>query len=312
MNRERLLKIMKDMIAIIMTVRNRKEITRKCIQSIINANKNKYNLTFYITNDGSTDGTEIMLQEEKDKNQNYKFIISNGDGNQYWVGGMRISYGKALENDNIDYYLWVNDDVEFFENFFDVIMEDYKMLHNQYEKFLIVGPVKDKNTGETTYSAYNINSKKIYRYYKNKIAPIKKVQECNVISGNCMLIDKITAKYIGNIDDRFIHMFGDAMYGFKLIDLGGKCFLASDYVGYCSRNSKKNTWQDESLSPIKRIKLKHDKKFHVPKLYIIYLKRVFGRKWLAYFIYQYVYIFVTSFKYKIKKILNKKKVKHEQ
>ena len=85
-----------DHIAIIMTVRNRKETTRKCIQSIIKANRSKNKLTFYITNDGSTDGTDIMLQEEKNKNQNYKFIITNGDGNLYWSGGMRISYGKAL------------------------------------------------------------------------------------------------------------------------------------------------------------------------------------------------------------------------
>ena len=296
-----------EKIAIVMTVRNRKNVTKKGIESIITANKNKYDLYFYITDDGSTDGTDKMLEEIKEKNKKYTFIITKADGNQYWVGGMRISYGKALENDNIDYYLWVNDDVEFFENFFDVIMEDYKVLHNQYEKFLIVGAVKDKNTGETTYSAYNINSKKIYKYYKNRMIPMKKAQECNVISGNCVLIDKIVAKHLGNIDDKFIHMFADSMYGLKLIDLGGKCFLASDYVGYCSSNSKKNTWQDESLSPIKRIQLKHDKKFHVPRIYIIYLKIVFGKKWFAFFIYQYVKIFVTSFNYKIKKILNKKK-----
>ena len=220
---------------------------------------------------------------------------------------MRISYGKALENNNIDYYLWVNDDVEFFEDFFETIMEDYMILHNQYEKFLIVGAVKDKNTGETTYGAYNINRKKIYKYYKNRMIPNKTVQECNLICGNCVLIDKKVAKYLGNIDDRFIHMFGDSMYGLKLIELGGKCFLASDYVGYCSRNSKKNTWLDQSLSPIKRIKLKHDKKFYPPKIYSIYIKKLFGKKWFAYFIYHYIMIFVTSFRYRLKNINNKKK-----
>ena len=296
-----------EKIAIIMTVRNRKNVTKKGIESIITANKNKYDLYFYITDDGSTDGTDKMLEEIKEKNKDYTFIITKADGNQYWSGGMRISYGKALENDNIDFYLWVNDDVEFFENFFDVIMEDYKVLNNQYEKFLVVGPVKDKNTGETTYSAYNVNFKKIYKYFKNRMEPIKKVQECNMINGNCMLIDKTVAKYVGNIDDRFTHGLGDWMYGLKLIDLGGKCFLASDYVGYCSRNSIENTWENESLSPIKRIKLKQSIKCHEPKAYIIFLKKAFGRKWFAYFIYQYAKIFVTSFNYRIKKILNKKK-----
>lgn len=50
-----------ETIAIIMTVRNRKNITKRGIESIINANKNKYKLYFYITDDGSTDGTEEIL-----------------------------------------------------------------------------------------------------------------------------------------------------------------------------------------------------------------------------------------------------------
>lgn len=298
----------KEKIAIIVTVRNRKNITKLGIESIINANKNKYDLYFYITDDGSTDGTDTMLEELKEKNKNYKFIITKADGNQYWCGGMRISYGKALKNDNIDYYLWVNDDVEFFENFLEIIMNEYKSLENKYEKFLLVGPVKDKKTGEVTYSAYNINSKKIYRYFKNSMEPNFKIQECNLISGNCMLINKKTAKYVGNIDNRFIHSLGDWMFGLNLIELGGKCFLASKYVGYCTRNSKKNTWQDESLSPIKRIKLKHNIKFHPPQLYIIFLKKLFKRKWLAYFIFQYTKIFITSFKYQLNKKLNGKNI----
>lgn len=119
-----------------------------------------------------------------------------------------------------------------------------------------------------------------------------------------MLINKKVANCVGNIDERFIHAEGDYMYGLKLIELGGKCFLTSKYIGYCSRNSEKNTWKDESLSPIKRIKIKHDIKFQIPKLHIIYLKKLCRRSWLAYlyFIGQYVKIFVTSFKYQIKKI----------
>ena len=85
-----------EKIAIIMTVRNRKKVTKKGIESIITANKNKYDLYFYITDDGSTDGTDKMLEEIKEKNKKYTFIITKADGNQYWVGGMRISYGKAL------------------------------------------------------------------------------------------------------------------------------------------------------------------------------------------------------------------------
>lgn len=290
-----------EKIAIIMTVRNRKNVTKVAIESIVNANKSKFDLYFYITDDGSTDGTDKMLEEIKEKYKNYTFIITKADGNQYWCGGMRISYGKALQNNNIDYYLWVNDDVEFFDDFLDTLMEDYNFLNNKYDMFLITGAVKDKITGKVTYGACNVNPKKIYKYFSNILKPNSLVQECNCINGNCVLINKKVANCVGNIDERFIHIAGDCMYGLKLIELGGKCFLASRYVGYCSQNSKKNTWKDESLSPIKRIKLKHGIKYHVPKLYIIYLKKILGKKWFAYLIYQYIKIFITSFKYQIKK-----------
>lgn len=293
-----------EKIAIIMTVRNRKNVTKVAIESIVNANKSKFDLYFYITDDGSTDGTDKMLEKIKEKYKNYTFIITKADGNQYWCGGMRISYGKALQNNNIDYYLWVNDDVEFFDDFLDTLMEDYNFLNNKYDKFLITGAAKDKITGKVTYGARKINLKKIKSYFKVLLEPNSEVQECNLINGNCVLINKKVANCVGNIDERFIHAEGDYMYGLKLIELGGKCFLTSKYIGYCSRNSEKNTWKDESLSPIKRIKIKHDIKFQIPKLHIIYLKKLCRRSWLAYlyFIGQYVKIFVTSFKYQIKKI----------
>ena len=76
------MKFKMEKIAIIMTVRNRKNVTQKGIESIITANKNKYDLYFYITDDGSTDGTDKMLEEIKEKNSKYTFIISKADGNQ--------------------------------------------------------------------------------------------------------------------------------------------------------------------------------------------------------------------------------------
>ena len=292
-----------DHIAIIMTVRNRKETTRKCIQSIIKANRSKNKLTFYITNDGSTDGTEIMLQEEKNKNQNYKFIITNGDGNLYWSGGMRISYGKALENKDIDFYLWVNDDVEFFENFFDILKKDYNNIQEQ--KIILCGSVKDKINNETTYSGHNVNTKKIYHYQKERLKPNGKPQICNLISGNCVLIPRKVAEINGNIDQRFTHGLGDWMYGIKFIKNNGKCYVASDYVGYCSRNNPKGTYFDPSLSISKRIKILHSTKNHPPKEYKIYLKEFFGNRWIIYFIYQYIRIVGTSMEYKLKKLLKK-------
>ena len=85
-------------VAVIMTVYNRKKKTKKCITSILeDVSKDSIGIDFYITNDGSTDGTLEMIEDLKNTYNN-KFIVINGTGNLFWNKGMYLSYGEALKS----------------------------------------------------------------------------------------------------------------------------------------------------------------------------------------------------------------------
>ena len=96
----------------IFTCFNRKEKTKKCIETIITGNP-ECDFTFVVADDGSTDGTYEMLQNMQ---SDYSLYILRGNGSWFYSGGMNAGMNYALQNlpHNFDYMLMMNDDVEFY------------------------------------------------------------------------------------------------------------------------------------------------------------------------------------------------------
>lgn len=99
---------MQKRIAIIMTCFNRKEKTLKCLGSLLA--DSEHNLQVYMVDDGSTDGTGDAVKVSFPQ-----VNVIRGDGNLFWNRGMHMAFSKAVEV-GYDFYLWVNDDVEFDED----------------------------------------------------------------------------------------------------------------------------------------------------------------------------------------------------
>ena len=75
-------------IAVIMTVFNRKEKTKTCIDFLISEIfETQCSMDFYITNDGCTDGTHDLL-ESYNKFPNVHIVELQGTGNLFWNKGM--------------------------------------------------------------------------------------------------------------------------------------------------------------------------------------------------------------------------------
>ena len=91
------------MIAAILTCFNRKEKTRKCLESLFRILPD---CDVYITDDGSTDGTNEMLHKYFPQ----VYVVS-GNGNLFWSRGMYTAWKEAVKG-NYEYYLWLNDDIE--------------------------------------------------------------------------------------------------------------------------------------------------------------------------------------------------------
>lgn len=287
-------------IAVVMTVFNRVEKTKKCIDSILAENtEGQYAFYFFITDDGSTDNTREIIEQYREKYSDSDFIVLNGTGNLFWNKGMHLAYGTALKN-KVDYYLWVNNDVVFARGFLNGILVDQKTAIERSRYSLICGAVSYHNSNEWSYGGVK-NLSAINPYKRKILIPSGSIQECDCINGNCLLIPYETALLVGNLDERYEHGFGDFDYGYKLKAAGGKAYVASNYVGQCDRNASKGTWNDPSVPFIDRIKKKNRPNGQPYKSHKLFLKKWFPKLWLYYLWKPYVRIAITSLQYKNRK-----------
>ena len=93
-------------IAVLMTVHNRRETTLRCLQLLYRQQYDisRFSVDVFMTNDGCTDGTDDAV-----RNQFPDAQIIQGDGSLYWNRGMYEAW-KVAEQQDFDYYLWLNDD----------------------------------------------------------------------------------------------------------------------------------------------------------------------------------------------------------
>lgn len=91
-------------IYIIIPVHNRKHLTRECLLSL--RKQTFQNFKVIVVDDGSTDGTEEMINEAFSD-----VILLKGDGNLWWTGATNMGMAYALaQADQDDYILTLNDD----------------------------------------------------------------------------------------------------------------------------------------------------------------------------------------------------------
>lgn len=101
----------------IFTCFNRKELTKRGMETL--SHNEQVTFDYVILDDNSSDGTREMLKEQRD-NGTYQIDLIEGDGNNFWNGGMykAIEHIKKHHTD-YDYYMLMNDDTRFFPGIFD-------------------------------------------------------------------------------------------------------------------------------------------------------------------------------------------------
>lgn len=259
----------KTKIAVIVTCHNRKEKTVNCVKKLREGNP-EILFQFIIVDDGSTDGTAQELEKMEDlvrwgNRESGSLFILREDGNQYWAGGMRKGMLFVKERIEADYCLLVNDDVDFFEYSIE------KLAGMCYDG-IVVGATCDKE-GKLTYGGIRYNGKGI-RYEKVGIDAEEK--ECDTFNANCVLIPFGIFKRQPVIDSLYAHTLGDFDYGLGMKRAGVKIKVTDFYVGCCSLNDIKGTWNDTSLSRRERIRKKEDIKGAPFKQWFYFLKKNFG------------------------------------
>ncbi len=250
-------------VLVLFTCFNRKEKTENCVKLLTSGNPS-IDFQFVIVDDGSTDGTSEMLEKLKNS---YNITVLNGN-NLYYSGGMRFGMQYIKENELVsDYFLMVNDDVDFFEDCIEKLVNQSKKQNSA----VIVGTTIDNN-GEVSYGAV-----KYLKGIKYKTLTISEWRErADTFNANCVLIPWRVFKSTPIMDSRYIHSLGDFDYGFSISKNGFEVHSSNDYVGICNKNSAIGTWTDTSLSIRQRLKAKESIKGAPTKQWFYYLNKNFG------------------------------------
>jgi GT2 family glycosyltransferase len=276
----------KDSIAVLLTCHNRKNKTLSCLRSIYeNQNWSPYNLTIYLVDDGSTDGTSNEVS------RNYPSVqILRGDGNLFWNGGMRLAFGSAISV-GYDYYLWLNDDVSLYKDALDKLVKTTKSLEIKNGKAsIVIGSTQDPEAKLFSYGGHRKKGWYAPLSYE-RIEPQNTPVVCDAINGNCVLIPHIIAEKVGNLSGEFTHGAGDYDYSLRAKKMGFDSYVSAGYLGTCKQNSPAGSCRDNSLPVgVRKQMLSRPTAMIPPKEWLLFARHHSGILWPIYWLRTHVRI----------------------
>ena len=249
-------------LAVLITCFNRRDTTLSCLASLFQSKLPPFaGFDVYLVDDGSVDGTSESITI------NYPSVkIIQGTGSLFWSGGMRLAWSVAAKN-NYDYYLWLNDDCEIFENSLNILISAGQKKNGSS---IICSTMTSKSTGEITYGGRLMTESKL-------IEPKGLLSKCDLINGNCVLVPRKIFLKIGAIDPIFVHAIGDFDYGLRAKKAGFQSYIAPKVIGYCNLNKIYPMWFSIDVSVLERLKSLYSHKCYAqPVLYFIYANRHLG------------------------------------
>ena len=215
-------------IAVLLTCFNRKEKTLACLNRLsiaISTLKDPFNLSVYLTDDGSTDGTAEAVAKQYPEAK-----ILKGTGNLYWAGGMRNSWREAIKKD-YDAYLLLNDDTNVFPSMFTELLETHRYCVNNFKTGgIYLGSTKE--TGILSYGGARLTNKFLFKYHF--IRPNGEIQSCELGNANIMLVTKDVVSKIGILSEGYTHGVADYDYTLKAVAKNIPVLIAKEYCGTCT------------------------------------------------------------------------------
>jgi glycosyltransferase involved in cell wall biosynthesis len=212
------------LLAVLMACHNRRDQTLRCLGALHAQDLPDAELAVYLTDDGSTDGTASAVS-----GIDLPIRVIAGTGELYWAAGMALAERAAM-GDDPDLLLWLNDDVRLDPDALARLLT----VHEQAPDAIIVGNVRDLETGEKTYGGRNRRGRHPQRFLA--APPAGQVQRVSAFNGNVVLVPRVVRDAVGPIDGLFSHAYADDDYGLRASNLGVEILCAAGTVGVCSPN----------------------------------------------------------------------------
>lgn len=280
-------------ISVLMTCYNRRDKTLRCLESLF-SQKCKAQLTVYLVDDASTDGTAEAVTWRFPQVE-----LIAGTGALYWAGGTRKAYEVASKA-SFDFALWLNDDVELEADAIDRLLGTHaSVAQASAEPAIVVGALKDPHLAVTTYSGA-MRTSRLRRMNFSRVEPADRPKRCETMNGNLVLIPRMVCEVVGTVDEVYVHTMGDLDFGLRATKAGCAVWIAGGHLGVCSRNGTVGTYADVSLPVIQRLRALGTVKNMYGPSNLQFVRRHGGPFWPVYWLSPYVSVIVTSVLRRIK------------
>ena len=190
---------------ILLPVHNRRAITEKFIDCLVTQSFSNYHLI--LIDDGSTDGTDLLVKAKVDK-----LTIIKGQGNWWWAGSLQqgINWLKPKDIDDTDIVVFMNDDVVFESNFLQTAV---KLLDEQ--DGLLLPQVFNQETEQIEESGVRADLRKL------TFVVAKSPIEINCLPTRGLFMRMSTLRKVGNFYPRLLpHYLSDYEFTIRAHKLG--------------------------------------------------------------------------------------------
>jgi GT2 family glycosyltransferase len=207
-------------IFIVIPVHNRKGYTKECLESL--KKQTTHNFAITVVDDGSTDGTSEMIQQEFPE-----VILLHGDGNLFWTKATNLGVKCALEH-GARHVMTLNDDTVAAKDF----VEKMILWAKREPKSLLGALAFDAETKKPVYGGEIINWKTASSTYLLNILRAEdwhSLHEVTHFPGRGLLVPSEVFLKIGLFDaEHFRHYSADYDFTHRAIKAGYKVFCNYD------------------------------------------------------------------------------------
>ncbi len=200
----------KHLIAIVIPVHNRKELTLHCLKQLREIVSDNFRFNVIVVDDGSSDGTEDAII-----NAYPEVVLLKGNGTLWWAGGVNMGFRYAIDN-NYDFVYTLNDDIALTKY---TLQKLYKSVTIKHAVYVSIG--LDPENDVITSSGFLING------YLKKMRPIMKGVPYKNITPQILSVDALSSmstlipidiiKDVGFYDEsRFPHNYSDIDYSIRI------------------------------------------------------------------------------------------------
>lgn len=238
-------------LAVLLTCFNRKEKTIAALTAIHEAFKKSnenWQMSVYLTDDGSTDGTSEVVSTNFPKTN-----VLQGTGFLYWAGGMRNSWREAVKGD-YDAYLLMNDDTNIYEHLFDTVQKTHEFSTSNYGKGgIYIGTTVDVDSKKVTYGGSVFINRFLAKM--KRLKPQDTPVPCQLGNANIMWVSKNVVNAIGILSEGYVHGMADYDYTLRAGKKKLPVLIMPGIVGECVNDHNDRYLKFFKLSLKERFKM---------------------------------------------------------